>query len=673
MKRNNSLFYCNLENDSEIGDFLLKLNNYAEDNTNGNPVYVINKPLGENKYHYDYGSAAVLLVPKHKIIFINYGSNDEAFEDYVDEFLEDVGHISDRYEYIQVLGRQKQWRRKFVESISFEEIQDREISVFLEAYKLHTHEEERKADFLISLITGSINDIEKTGIEYPETILEQIKRKIILFDGDQTRFIYDEPKKKRITIQGLAGTGKTELLMHKIKELYIKYDDVRIVFTCHNKILAENMKERIPQFFNFMKVDEQIKWQEKLWVMSSWGSKSDMNSGIYSYICNYYNIPFERFSYSITFDEICKRALEHLRMVEHFTPCFDYILIDESQDFTEGFFDLCSKVAKECIYVAGDIFQNIFESEDISEVNPDFLLNKCYRTDPKTLMCAHAIGMGLFENGNRLRWLKDEAWKDCGYDIEKKDGYYDLHRKPLRRFEDIGNIGIKNIEIITKKPGEFVECILGVIEKLKKENPTIEADDIGIMFLENTNHNYSLANQLEIEINERFQWDVNIGYETKEKQKGAVFISNRNNVKGLEFPFVICFMQGKLDRDLRTRNSIYMMLTRSFITSYFIIPDCEETETIEEISSGVRWVNEKGYLHILEPDDKEKKKLNNAIINKTNIYKSQREIIEEIMDEIKVDRKSRDKIRKIINIAHKEEMDRDKLYEIIKVNYSLMG
>lgn len=59
----------------------------------------------------------------------------------------------------------------------------------------------------------------------------------------------------------------------------------------------------------------------------------------------------------------------------------------------------------------------------------------------------------------------------------------------------------------------------------------------------------------------------------KLKKKDTLFISNRNNVKGLEFPFVICFMQGKLTDNLQTRNSIYMMLTRSFITSYFIVPD----------------------------------------------------------------------------------------------------
>ncbi|MDE6846286.1 MAG: ATP-binding domain-containing protein, partial [Lachnospiraceae bacterium] len=446
------------------------------------------------------------------------------------------------------------------------------------------------------------------------------------------------------------------------------------VFTCHNKILAENLRERIPEFFNFMKVDEQIKWREKLWVMSSWGSKRDPDSGVYSYICEHYGIPFQRFSYVVTFDVICRQALRQLNEMKDFEPCFDYILIDESQDFTDGFFDLCKKVTRHCLYIAGDIFQNVFENELVSEVNPDFLLNKCYRTDPKTLMCAHAIGMGLFAQtpDSYLRWLDDKAWEACGYDIKKENGYYDLYRRPLRRFEDLGNTGIKNIEVLAIERDKYVAQILDIIVDLKESNPTLRPDDIGIMFLENSNSNYEIANNLQINIKEKFRWDVNIGYESKEKRKGTVFISNRNNVKGLEFPFIICFMQSGLDHDLQNRNSIYMMLTRSFITSYFIVPN-EDSETVNRIKRGTDFVNENGYLHIKEPSPQQRKNLNNAIINRTNIHKSQHDIIEEIMDTLGIEKVYRKKLHDIVKNAFNEELDRDRLYEVVKTNYSLMN
>lgn len=112
---------------------------------------------------------------------------------------------------MQVLGRTSKWRKDFIETRTYTEINDLSVEDLLKSIRIVSNEMSRKGEFIISLLTGSINDIEKTGIAYPETILEKIKRKIVLFDGEQTRFIYDEPHEKRITIQGLAGTGKTEL------------------------------------------------------------------------------------------------------------------------------------------------------------------------------------------------------------------------------------------------------------------------------------------------------------------------------------------------------------------------------------------------------------------------------------------------------------------------------
>ena len=667
-----SLFYKGFEASTEIDDFIDKLKVYAEANEAGNSVYILNRPLGDKKYSYEYEKAVLILIPKHKLLFLDYGNNSDAFDEYVDEFIDDTGHISDKYDYMQVLGRTSKWRKEFVEQMVYSEIADMPLEDLLGKIRIPTKEGCRKGEFLISLLTGSINDIQKTGLDYPETILEKIKRKIVLFDGDQTRFIYDEPHEKRITIQGLAGTGKTELLLHKIKEIYTQNQEVKIAFTCHNKILAENLKTRIPEFFNFMKVQEQIKWEEKLWVMSSWGSKADRNSGVYSYICNFYNINFERFSYSTTFDTVCRHALDDLPDKDEIEPCFDYILIDESQDFTENFFRLCERVTRKCVYVAGDIFQNVFDSEDISRVEPQFLLNKCYRTDPKTLMCAHAIGMGLFEPHEQLRWLTDRAWNDCGYDIRRDGKFYNLYRKPLRRFEDLGDINISTLELIPTPNENYFDQIMNIIKQIRNENETVEAEDIGIMFLENSNTNYELAKRLQIAIIDEFGWDVNIGYESKEKKKGALFISNRNNVKGLEFPFVICFMQGQLTSNLQTRNSIYMMLTRSFITSYFILPN-DDREKLEYIMDGVKDVNKKGYLHIQEPTEAEKQRLNNAIIKHTSIHKSQRDTVEEILDELRVPKHLREKFHSIIAALYKEEFDRDRLYEIIQTNYNLMN
>lgn len=277
------------------------------------------------------------------------------------------------------------------------------------------------------------------------------------------------------------------MLLHKIKELYIDDDKSTIAFTCHNVILADSLKKRVPEFFNFMKVEEQIQWEKRLWVMRSWGSYGNPNSGVYSYICNHYNIPFSRFSYGNTFDSIC-------------------------------------------------------------------------------------------------------------------------------------------------------------------------------------NDNFELASKLQLLIREKYNWKVNIGYETKEKVEGTLFISNRNNVKGLEFPFVICIMQDALTYDYSIRNSIYMMLTRSFLTSYLILPDT--AKNINLLEEGIGFVNRKGFLKVEEPSDDEKRNLANAIINRGNLHKSLFQKAEEIMDEMGVvDKEHRDMIHQLIRVRFKnKENDENKLRKFIQAN-----
>ena len=114
---------------------------------------------------------------------------------------------------------------------------------------------------------------------------------------------------------------------------------------------------------------------------------------------------FQRYSVYMTFDKACLEALAELKKRENLIPRFDYILIDESQDFPDSFIELCRLVSRGTLYVAGDIFQSIFDENITPTITPDYLLSKCYRTDPRTLMFAHAIGMGLFEQ-SKLRWLE---------------------------------------------------------------------------------------------------------------------------------------------------------------------------------------------------------------------------------------------------------------------------
>lgn len=610
-------FYCSIEKNSKNTAVLNKVEKFAKDNMT--QVFCIKEPLGSKKYKYDYNESFAVCIPKYKIIIINCDEEkNECFDEYFDDLVEDLGSISDRYDYRKVLGRPKHWKDNCVVSVKATDLLQPNYNFNENLCK--TPDAVRKAELLISLLTGSINDIDRVGDELPHDILEAIKKKIILFDTTQTDFIYNNQAKKTIRIQGLAGTGKTELLLYKLKELYTQEDKPVIAFTCFNKVLATDIKNRIPSFFNFMKVDEQILWNERLFVMSSWGSSGNVNSGIYRFICGMYNIPFSPYGGN-SFDTLCIQALEAINKLDSFEYCFDYVLIDESQDFSEDFFVLCEKVTRHKVYIAGDIFQDIFANAINDKISPDYLLNKCYRTDPKTLMFAHALGLGLMEKP-QLRWLDDDGWKACGYNFEKKMNQYLFSRDPIRRFEDINDQNIESIKLLIETEDAFVEEVIHIMTDLKMKYMSLKPSDIGIVFLEDVNSNYKMMDILQFKIQETFGWLVAKGYETKKKEEDSVYVSNINNIKGLEFPFIICISTLPLNNYLRKRNSLYMLLTRSFITSYLLMTDRNNSNNISNYQKTINEIFSTGKMTIAEPSQKEKEEMEKFIFSVKQANKS---------------------------------------------------
>lgn len=634
-----SYFYSQAEKNVQNAIIFEQLKTYAEKQKV--LIYLLNRPLTDQKYTYDYTDGLIVLSPGKQIAIVDCGAQQNNFENYVEDVIEDVGSISDKYLYKDVIGRPRNWRNTLVNiNTSVHDILD--INHFFSFLNLTDDLDKKKIDLLISLFIGSINDIDRVKVDLPQALLDKVKQKIQLFDGDQTRFIYEKLQQKEIRIQGLSGTGKTELLLHKIKELYTVDSESRIFFTCHNKILADTLKDRIPAFFNFMKVEQQIEWNQRLWCENAWGSGKDINSGAYRYICAYYQIPFNTYSFHMPFSKACELAYAEIlekQKKDDFDYAFTYMFIDESQDFDDNFFKLCNLVTEKNIYIAGDIFQSIFDENISQTIEPDYLLGKCYRTDPKTLMFAHALGMGLFEK-NKLRWLEQKEWKDCGYNVDVKDNKYHLSREPLRRFEDLDE-NFQSIKI-SEIDDSFKDSVIQILKEIVEENPTVKPDDIGIILLDRDKNIYDFADLLEIHINAVFHWKVNKAYQTKERQLNTILISNRNNVKGLEFPFVICVTKG-ISENPTYRNALYTMLTRSFIRSYLLVPKNKLSGLTDQMMAGLDEIVTTNQMIIQEPTDEEKKKIRTRF--KYNLKKlSHYDLVMEILKGLKVDKKLHNKI-----------------------------
>lgn len=607
----NSLFFNSLteNSDTRIRNLAKEIKLFIE--KTHTQVYLLDKILGvRNKLAYDIQNVVYVAIPSYPILLIfDDEYSEEQIKNHLEDLKEDIGQLSVKYDYNYILDRPRKWNEEWFQSYSWNSF---DFEKFLKNNKIEKLDDRRKIELLISLITGSINDIEKIGKDVPETLLDKVKKQIMLLDGKQSHFIYDRELKNQIFIQGMAGTGKTELLMRKIKEIYVGEENSRIAFTCHNKVLASEMKQRIEKFFNFMKVEEQIDWDNRLKVFHSWGSKYGEKVGMYSYVCKNYNIPYFNFKEAGTFDNACKYAINSLEELGDIESIFDYIFIDESQDFDQSFFKLCKLVCKNTVYIAGDIFQSIFDETKESDLKADYMLDKCYRTDPRTLMFAHSIGMGLFEEPP-LNWLRNEEWKACGYKVLRNHSSFKLTREPLRRFNDVQSMN--SIIVQSSCSDDIHKSILDNIKKLKRDNYTMKPEDIGIIIICN-NYNsmiqfsYKLKNNLLLEL----EWNSTIGVETKYKESNSVYISNENNVKGLEFPFTISVLLTDVGNSIKLRNSLYMSLTRSFITSYLIMDrDIVNPKFISIYENASKEIIENGFLNLKEPTAEQIKNMKHRI------------------------------------------------------------
>lgn len=167
----NSLFYCGISVANEHKSFIDMLKVHS--NQTSTQIYIINTPLGtENSYQYNYEDAVIVLIPKHKICIIDLKNNEKnpQFEDFCEDFIEDLGYLSDKYSYRKELGRPRAWKDLLITQTSISNIKN--INDLLSVTDLPNDILKRNANYLISLLTGSINDISRIGGSHPNTILD---------------------------------------------------------------------------------------------------------------------------------------------------------------------------------------------------------------------------------------------------------------------------------------------------------------------------------------------------------------------------------------------------------------------------------------------------------------------------------------------------------------------
>ena len=653
----NYIFVSNSEQCKRF-KYVSELEEYAKEQNI--QIYILSAPLVDNKYSSSYDNGLIIASPGYKIMFVSKDNNKEGddFQNYIDDTLEDIGSISDRYNFKEKIGRPRQWRNNLIVSVN---INDFDKSLDLSRYKISSASEVRRVNIIISFLIGSINSAVDLEVEAPDNILDSVKQKIQLFDCDQTRFIYDEVPKERktIRIQGLSGTGKTELLLHKLKDVYISSKSDVVAFTCYSRVLAHSLRKRIFEFFNNMNVQQQIAWDERLFCFNSWGQQYDPNSGLYSYICDKYDLNFQAYKYNPIFEKVCEKACNEIKSKREKSGtkeeyAFQYLFLDESQDFGPKFFELCELVTEHRVFVAGDIFQDIYATLDEGEnIERDYLLSRCYRTDPKLFMIAQGLGWGLFEQ-EKLRWLSDSAWNLCGYSIEKENNIYKLTREHLRRFDNFQDPGTCFCTSFAETIYDTSKDVVAIIKKLQIEFPNLTPDDICVIYLDDSQYVYNSVPLLKQRIYSEFEWDTNVAYETKKKVDNALFVSNRRHAKGLEFPFVIC-ITNEIKKTITYRNSLYTMLSRAFLRTYMIMPITQKTEYETKFEAGVKNVLENAFIITHKPTKEQEENMKRRLLD----FKQTKPI--------------HDRIREALLTLDLPESNIDKVFDYVRQTKKIFG
>ncbi len=383
-------------------------------------------------------------------------------------------------------------------------------------------------------------------------IANKLEAEITKFDHQQ-RHGYLVANKGVQRIRGLAGSGKTVILAMKAALTHLEKPDAKILFTFHTKSLYQHVQRLITRFYRQFS-DGAPDFENSIKVMHSWGGRSV--PGVYYEACIENDVQPLTYSQACTFggdpfDAACKEFLNACKTPKQ---TYDYSFVDEGQDFPNSFVRLVAKLTKENRTTwAYDELQNIFQTnlpsiqdvvgDDIESSSDDIVLYKCYRNPREILVCAHALGFGIYSGGRIVQMLESrERWESMGYNVLK--GEFNIGDKmiiarpvenSLRSVSDAQSID----EIISASAFQtFDEEVNHVAQCVKQDiDAGLRPDDILVLSLDNRHaKNYLTSisealSQMSIESHNNHQDSYGV---RDFEQEGMVTLSTINKAKGNE-------------------------------------------------------------------------------------------------------------------------------------------
>lgn len=341
----------------------------------------------------------------------------------------------------------------------------------------------RVANIIIQKVYG-INHTDYRTIYNTGSLGDLIKKRnneMSALDETQFEMIYDEVK-HHTRIRGLAGSGKTILLVKKMAYLHYEHPEYEMAYVFYTKSLKQYILDLFDKHYHDYAPNRKPN-MDKIHILHSWGG-TEME-GFYSRACVENDAPRQSYK-DVTgnnrFDKVCQNLLNSIDGKSK--PLYDFVFVDEAQDFAINFFRLVLATLKyngKMIY-AYDELQSLNDYQDTmpskKEIFGDLYcedidLKVCYRTPKKILVAAHALGLGIYRKNKEgkvaiINMMQDTSiWTAIGYEVEDGDLAYGkdvtLNRKEVIDIQPDPCVNILPVEKIEDQYHLVAKEILDLI------------------------------------------------------------------------------------------------------------------------------------------------------------------------------------------------------------------
>lgn len=481
---------------------------------------------------------------------------------------------------------------------------------------------------------------DKRNISRRNSLGEEIKKRntyIGKYDTTQFNMVHS-PIESHQRIRGLAGSGKTILMLKKLAFLHYNNPDLNLALVFYTISLKNTLIKQFEAFYR-----EYDRYGEpdmsKVNIIHAWGGST---KGFYSELCD--KTDFQRKTYSEAvelskkkidpFEFVCKELNQHLKNI-NYIGLYDYVFVDEAQDFGINFFHLClnslrnsvegvlnTKKSGFLIY-AYDELQSLKEEVMIptkleifgkEEVCKDINLKTSYRTTIEVLTTAHALGLGVYrtvEPGEHplVNYVDETNFLDMGY----KNRYGDFCKGAVvslfREEKKSGIILSDPVEFKSaKEQYEYLsDMIIDMIDNqdvLPSDIMVIDLDDRDLQKNHKIFSSIFYDKTLNDDIRVRLM-DKNTPNRTNNENE--FIFTSIYRAKGNEANLVMiinCNSVPLSSRNSLNRNKIFTAMTRSKWKVYLL------GQNMEEFKSEIEKVRNNDYkLDYISPTEEELKKI----------------------------------------------------------------